>query len=213
MYYSSRMILDTGTMKHMTGYKHLFINLIRLYNKFVTLGDGLTQLPAHSVGSIVVIIDNNLIQIDYALYVPGMKDNLFSVTERIKLQGCSMIVKNNNHILSFPKFTIKVIIDNEVFVYISSPSNISSTTVLVPVSENNNNNNVILKNTILHKTTISVSFSFIFILLVILLCNFLIHQLHNSIILNRVNLKCNNSIKSLSHIPISQQNINSYSNH
>ena len=54
---SSRVILDTGATRHVTGYKHLFINHICLYNKFVTLGYGLTQLPINSVGSIVVMIN------------------------------------------------------------------------------------------------------------------------------------------------------------
>ena len=81
---SSRMILDTGATRHMTGYKHLFINLIRIYNKFVTFGDELTQLPIHSVGSIRININNNLIQIDSVLYIPGLNDALFSVTDHIK---------------------------------------------------------------------------------------------------------------------------------
>ena len=103
---SSRMILDTSATRNITGYKYLCINFSRLYNKFVTLGDGLTQLPIHSVGSIVVIINNNLIQIDAVLYMPGLDDTLFSVTKHIKTKGCSMIAKDNQYLLSFPNFTI-----------------------------------------------------------------------------------------------------------
>ena len=54
--WSSRMILDTCATRHTTGYKYLFINLIRIYNKFVTLGDGLIQLPIHCDGFILIVL-------------------------------------------------------------------------------------------------------------------------------------------------------------
>ena len=36
---NSRMIIDTGDTRHITGYRYLFINHKRIYNKYVTLGD------------------------------------------------------------------------------------------------------------------------------------------------------------------------------
>ena len=85
---NSRMILDTGATRHITGYRHLFINHKRIYNRYVTLGDGKPQLPVFGIGSIIVNINEHFFKLNSVLYVPGIQDTLFSVTEQIKLKGC-----------------------------------------------------------------------------------------------------------------------------
>ena len=76
-----KMILDTGATRHMTRNIKLFHNLnLELnnnLNNIVYLADGVTTLPIHGFGNMIINIGIHQITINNVLYVPQLKDTLF----------------------------------------------------------------------------------------------------------------------------------------
>ena len=125
-----KIILDTGATRHMIGNIKLFNTLhLQLDNNLINivhLADGNTTLPIHGVGNITINIGIHKITLKNVLYVPQLKDTLFSVTEHIKTKDCSFMGTNNQYILIFPKFSVPTMIINEVLLYFEKKKSISN---------------------------------------------------------------------------------------
>ena len=116
---STRMILDTGATKHMSGQLTLFTNLTKVTDSYVTLGDGTTKLQVSGKGTIKINIETFVIELHNVLLVPDLEDTLFSITEHIQSPNYSLTADKNKYTLFYPTFNILARLDNEVHLQIS----------------------------------------------------------------------------------------------
>ena len=93
---STRMILDTGATKHMSGQLALFTNLTKVTDSYVTLGDGTTKLQVLGKGTIKINIETFVIELHNVLLVPDLEDTLFSITEHIQSPKYSLKAEKIN---------------------------------------------------------------------------------------------------------------------
>ena len=77
---STRMILDTGATKHMSGQLTLFANLTKVTDSYVILDDETTKLQVSGKGTIKINIETFVIELHNVLLVPDLEDTLFSIT-------------------------------------------------------------------------------------------------------------------------------------
>eukprot|EP00558_Chaetoceros_sp_UNC1202_P009040 CAMPEP_0197232302 /NCGR_PEP_ID=MMETSP1429-20130617/152_1 /TAXON_ID=49237 /ORGANISM="Chaetoceros sp., Strain UNC1202" /LENGTH=1842 /DNA_ID=CAMNT_0042690279 /DNA_START=1 /DNA_END=5529 /DNA_ORIENTATION=- len=125
----STMIIDSGATMHMTGLKHIFTNIFQWDDplhrqRTVILGDGTTTLNIAGVGTIDIEIGGKRVHLDNVLYVPSLKDTLFSIKEHTKHKGCGFHAEERA-ILTFPTFTVDVECNDEYTVDISHPTTTS----------------------------------------------------------------------------------------
>ena len=87
----THFIVDSGEDSHMCNNKLLFTHLQPHPSvTHVTLGDGHTQQQCLGVGTIDVVIgNNNRIVLHHVLYVPTLKESLFSTLTHVQNPGCS----------------------------------------------------------------------------------------------------------------------------
>ena len=93
---STKMILDTGTTKHMSCLLDLSTSLTKVMDCYTTLGDGTTKLPVMGKGTIKIYIESHVVE----------KDILFSITEHIQTSNCSLKEEKNKDTLYYPIFSI-----------------------------------------------------------------------------------------------------------
>eukprot|EP00957_Ditylum_brightwellii_P201914 15327791-Ditylum_brightwellii.AAC.1 len=116
------MILDSGATKHMSGLLKLFKSLHlfpSVYNGYVVLGDGSTKLPICGIRSIIINVQNKIIQLDGVLYVPDLQDMLFSTLQHGRYPDCSFLIKGGCATLEFPNFKLEAKTEKEITVDIA----------------------------------------------------------------------------------------------
>ena len=128
---SQRMIVDSGATRHMSGLEHIFSH-IDLWDetdpitKVVTLGDGTTTLPIKGSGTVQIVMNGHHVSLHDVLYVPALKDTLFSIKEHSTHRGCAFISENATATLFFPKFEVPVSTADEFELAFTIPSSNSS---------------------------------------------------------------------------------------
>ena len=104
------MIPDSGCRHHITHNKSDFIDLHgfdALDRPYVKMADNQTQLPISGYG--IVQLQIGVKQVPLAvLYVPTMKTRLFSVSQHIQYNGCTLIAANNQAHIACPQIFIDV---------------------------------------------------------------------------------------------------------
>ena len=59
------------------------------------LGDGKSMLPVLGIGQIDFLTDSDeRIILENVLYVPELKDTLFSIRDHLRFQGCNLVGKD-----------------------------------------------------------------------------------------------------------------------
>ena len=91
-----------GILNLFTAIKHLPKN----YKEIVILGDGVTKLRVHGIGTIAVEIQNKLIELHNVLYFPDISDTLYSIIEHGHQPDCSFVIKNGATTVGFPTFAL-----------------------------------------------------------------------------------------------------------
>ena len=142
----SRMILDICAIRNMTRNKKMFTSLSTIKNKNVILGDGITTLPVLEVVTINIKFNNHNTIIPDVLFIPSLKDVLYSVIEHIQNKDYYLLIVNNTYTLGSPNFDIKAIVDDEVYVNITPSSNIPSSHLLIDTFNNIAKNKTCNKN-------------------------------------------------------------------
>ena len=104
--------------------KHLFTKITpyKGNNSNVLLGDGQTKCRIEGIGTLIINIDNNNIQLMDVLYVSSLDVSLFSIKMHMQFQGCIQHAEGNECILTFPTFTTKAVVANELELYTQSPT-------------------------------------------------------------------------------------------
>ena len=83
---STKMILDTGTTKHMSCLLDLSTSLTKVMDCYTTLGDGTTKLPVMGKGTIKIYIESHVVELQTFYSYPTQK-TFFSRSQNIfKLQ-------------------------------------------------------------------------------------------------------------------------------
>jgi len=81
------MICDSGATSHLIGQEDILENKHPVTNTLVMMGDG-RKIKAKSTGTIKLISDDgNTIAISNVLYVPGLREGLFSVGKACDSEG------------------------------------------------------------------------------------------------------------------------------
>ena len=142
----SRMILDICAIRNMTRNKKMFTSLSTIKNKNVILGDGITTLPVLEVVTINIKFNNHNTIIPNVLFIPSLKDVLYSVIEHIQNKDYNLLIINNTYTLGSPNFDIKAIVDDKVFVNITHSSIIPSSHLLIDTFNNIAKNKISNKN-------------------------------------------------------------------
>ena len=123
----SYFIVDSGADDHMCNNKLLFTSLQAHPNvTHVTLGDGQTQRQCHGVGIIDIVIGHNTqVIIHHVLYVPTLKESLFSTLAHIQNMDCSLTSNHNTTHLTFGKVNVQTDVGTYIKLYVQRPQQVT----------------------------------------------------------------------------------------
>ena len=92
----------SGILKMFTAIKYFPKN----YKVIVILGDDVTKLRVHGIGTITVGIQNKLIELHDVLYFPDTSDTLCYIIEHSCQTDLSFLIKNGATTVRFPTLTL-----------------------------------------------------------------------------------------------------------
>ena len=107
--YKYQFIIGSAETKHVYGILKMFTAIKyfpKNYKGIIILGNGVTKLKIHGIGTIAVEIQNKLIELHYVLYVPHIAYTLYSIIEHSRQPGCSFFIENGATTVGFPTFTL-----------------------------------------------------------------------------------------------------------
>ena len=120
-----KLILDSGAFPHMCNNRFSFDNFYpwppSAKVQDVLLADGTSRAPIRGIGSIIFSINSFIVRLHNVLYVPTLSTSLFSVKEHAQYDGCSLRIEHNRYFLSFPSYTIKKTIGDELSITVKLP--------------------------------------------------------------------------------------------
>ena len=64
-------------------------------------------------------MDNKRLRIPDVLYVPALSNNLYSVSQHIQYQGCSVLAMNNEVIVTFNELVAQAKMDANIYLNMS----------------------------------------------------------------------------------------------
>ena len=108
--YKYQFIRDSAATKHISGILTLFTAIKyfpKNYKGIVILGDSVTKLNVHGIGTIAVEIPKIFIELHDVLYVPYILDTLYSIIDHGRQPDCLFVIKNGATTVSFPTFTLQ----------------------------------------------------------------------------------------------------------
>jgi len=82
--------LDSGCNNHMTGNKSLFCVLDEVFREKVKLGND-SNMSVMGKGSIQMLVNNKIHNLDDVFYIPELKSNLISLGQ-LQEAGCSILL-------------------------------------------------------------------------------------------------------------------------
>ena len=85
------------------------------------------QAPILGIGSVLLNINNYILRLQNVLYVPSLSTSLFSLKEHAQYANCSIRIENNRFFISFPTYTIKKKIGDDLSLTFTLPNDKSST--------------------------------------------------------------------------------------
>ena len=119
------VIIDSGATHHMWNDSTAFISYAPTNNSYVSLANDY-KIPMKGIGSIQLNINGYILQIHNVFYVPALQYCLYSVKQHRRYNQCSCIFNNDAATLSFPKFTVNINDEHDMFIYATSLRNRAS---------------------------------------------------------------------------------------
>ena len=120
-----RLILDSGAFPHMSNCRYSFDSFhpwpASAKVQHVLLADGTSKAPIQGIGSILFSINDFAVRLHNVLYVPTLSTSLFSIKEHAQYQQCSVRIQDNRYFLTFPTYTIKKTIGEELSITVKLP--------------------------------------------------------------------------------------------